>query len=294
MRRLLPLFASLAVLALPASAHAFTFYEWDLDGGPSAIVEFQGELHYTLADDNARGRSTLRGVQAAAEPILNLFVPAKIVVGPGDGFLWWIGENSAAVGLSGRALPIALPVPGAPRDLAAADAAVWVLQNNNSITCVTTAGVATRYPSALTAPVALVRGGDGALWAVGDNRLMRYAVGTGCAEPTRADFPLADGTNPTDIAAAATGNTLYISAPGQVIQVTPDGSEPPAMQPVPLGDNRPAALATNAEGAWWVDTTNRRIGRVTADLTVTEWALPRGFGAPSDLTLASDGSLWYV
>ena len=38
MRRLLPLLASLVLLALPSAAHGYTFYEWDTAAPPRGIL----------------------------------------------------------------------------------------------------------------------------------------------------------------------------------------------------------------------------------------------------------------
>ena len=65
MRRLLPLLASLVLLALPASASAYTFAEWDQPGHPAGIAQSGTFLYSTLSSTGQIGQGTLNGVQTA-------------------------------------------------------------------------------------------------------------------------------------------------------------------------------------------------------------------------------------
>jgi hypothetical protein len=63
--------------------------------------------------------------------------------------------------------------------------------------------------------------------------------------------------------------------------------------PLDVGNAEPATMHTAGTSVWWVDTQNRRIGRLVNNVQ-TEWALPRATGTPTDFAVASDGALWYT
>src|SRR3712207_4279074 len=99
MRRFLPLLASLVLLALPAAAQAYTFYEYETTGQPGGItVNGAGELMFTLSTSKL-GSSTLGGVVQPGGDIAGGTSPTTIVPGPGDGSLWFI--DGAKVGRKG-------------------------------------------------------------------------------------------------------------------------------------------------------------------------------------------------
>src|SRR4051794_2902122 len=101
MRRLLPLLASLALLALPSAAHAYTFYEWSAVGsGPSGIAQSgAGPLTVTFQNDATVGQIGLGGIQGAAASIAGGTAdPTRLAAGPGDGNLWFVSPGSRHVG----------------------------------------------------------------------------------------------------------------------------------------------------------------------------------------------------
>ncbi len=300
MRRLLPLLASLVLLALPASASAYTFAEWDQPGHPAGIAQSGTFLYSTLSSTGQIGQGTLNGVQTALT-VGGGSAPSVLVPGPGDNHLWFVDPGNSKVGRSNPGvslLEFATVLTGTPSDLAAGQTGtMWVVESTGGkLACVTTAGVVTEYTSPLTAAVAITRGGDGAMWMVDTaaNSLGRFTPAATCATaPTIEVFPLGiTVTGAVDIAPAPTGNDLYVAANNALVRVQPTASTP-TITSVSLGNGKPAAVHSGATGVWWVDSVNKRIGRYAATV-VTEWALPRGSGVPNEFTLASDGSVWYT
>jgi virginiamycin B lyase len=300
MRRLLPLLASVVLLAVPASASAFTFAEWEQLGHPAGIAQSGGFLYYTLAGTGQVGQGTLNGVQTMST-VSGGSAPSVLVPGPGDNHLWFVDPGNNKVGRTNPGMSLlefATVLTGTPSDLAAGQTGtMWVAESTaGKLACVTTTGVVTEYASPLTTAVAITRGGDGAMWLVDTaaNSLGRFVPAATCATaPVIEVFPLGiTVSGAADIAPAATGNDLFVAADGALVRVQPTVTTP-TIAPISLGNGKPAAVHSNATGVWWVDSVNKRIGRY-ASTTVTEWALPRGSGVPNELTLASDGSVWYT
>src|SRR5689334_927382 len=100
MRRLLPLLASLVLLALPSAAHAFTFYEWSSAGGPTGIFQSgSGPLTIAFKSSAQIGQIGLGGVQSTPQAIAGgSSGPTKLTAGPGDGNLWFVDGVNRHVG----------------------------------------------------------------------------------------------------------------------------------------------------------------------------------------------------
>ena len=81
--------------------------------------------------------------------------------------------------------------------------------------CLTAAGAVTPYTSQLAHPVAITRGGDGALWYIDPaaNKLARLVPGPCTAAPAITTFDLPLGTGAVDITSAPTGNDLFSRRP---------------------------------------------------------------------------------
>src|SRR4051812_7161144 len=118
MRRLLPVLASLALLALPSAAQAYTFYEWDAAGTPAGIAVSGGGLSVTLNQAGSIGRVSLGGVQSAPATIAGgASRPAALAAGPGDGNLWFVDPTNGRIGRTDAGVgpvTIATAVGGAP------------------------------------------------------------------------------------------------------------------------------------------------------------------------------------
>ena len=171
MRRLLPLLACLALLALPSAAHAYTFYEWDTEGPPRGIGVVGDALQFGLPSGQL-GQSTLRGVQTSAAVAGGTTASAFARAVNGTD-LWFLDDGADKVGrITPGAPPVlltnALPLPN---DLTAdANGNVWVASGSGDVYCVRSVGTTQmwgtpvpgqrRSPPAATARVAHGRGRD--------------------------------------------------------------------------------------------------------------------------------------
>ena len=289
--------ASLVLLAVPASASAFTFAEWDLTGAPAGIATAGSPLSITLSGTGLIGQSTLGGVQAPSVAIGGgATTPTALVPGPGDGNLWFVDPGSGRIGRTDPGLPPAeFPalLGGTPSDLAAAaNNTMWVVESaSGEVDCVTPLGAVTARTSQLANPAAITRGGDGAMWFMDPtaNKLARLVPAAwDSRRSTRSISRLGRGrsTSPAPDRQRPL-HRLGRRAAASDAQRHRD----PGLQAIDLGTGTPRAVHSNATGVWWVDFTDKRIGRYVAGVA-TEWALPRGSGMPNEFALASDGSLW--
>src|SRR4051794_24367068 len=116
MRRLLPLLASLVLLALPAAAQAYTFYEYSFPGGPTGILQAStGPINVGLAGVGRLGTASLTGVTSQGPPIAGEAVaPRVLAVGPGDGNIWFTDFDHSRIGRTDPLGPTTLPIDLAP------------------------------------------------------------------------------------------------------------------------------------------------------------------------------------
>jgi streptogramin lyase len=307
MRRLLPLLVSLLALALaPAAAHAFTFYEYDAPatGHPTGIAAVTGGLYFTLAGSDQIAQSGLGGVQAAPLGVTGGTSPGKLVVGAG-GNLWFLDPGANRIGRillpAGTVGEFPGLLGGHPADLALGpDGNMWVIDSTTgSLACVTPAGAVSIHNVALPSPVAIARGAD-ALWVADATgaQVSRVVPALNCASaPAVTSVPVTNATSLSDIATAANGTDLWLADANALIKLTPNGTvaAPGFGNPVALPAAAvPSQILAGADGVYWVDTPNKRVGLYDGT-AMTEFAVPHGFtAAPTDFTLASDGSLWYV
>ena len=142
MRRLLPLLASVVLLALPSAAHGYTFYEWSFPGGPTGILQNgTGPISVGLSTTGRIGTTTLTGVTTAGALISGAATaPRVLAAGPGDGNVWFTDFDHGRIGRTNPAggaisLPIDL-APGKPNDIVAGTNA-WVVDTDNDLHCIT-------------------------------------------------------------------------------------------------------------------------------------------------------------
>jgi streptogramin lyase len=299
MRRLLPLLASLVLLASPAAAQAFSFNEWSTSAQPRGVAALGDSLYFTLADGKI-GSSTLRGVQTGTT-VPGASLLGAIAPGPIASELWFLDFGNGGNGkvghmaLGGAATLFPATYAGQLIDLAAGpDGNMWVTENvTGAVQCVNPAGVPTPHKLTSFFLAGIARGGDGAMWAVdpAQNELIRLLPGLNCAA-TITEFELDSVSGLSDIAPAFTGTDLYITTATGLARVTPHGTAAPTVTPIP-GTGTPAVVNVNAAGVWWADDTNKRIGRLAAGF-VTEWAITRNSVVPQTFTLGSDGAFWYL
>src|SRR4051812_14090819 len=210
MRRLLPLLASLLVLAVPSAAEAFTFYDWDVGAASPTSVAIAGSTaYYTMSNSPDIGRVTLGGVQPASLAGVAGATPAELTAAPGGSTLWFADPALNAVGRVDLAAatpvvsePVTTGAATVPVDVAAGgDGNIWAVENGTGkIICFDPASP-TASPTAIdlgvAAPTAVATARDGSLWVADrvDKKVQHVKpVGTQCAQPTldaAVDMPMA-------------------------------------------------------------------------------------------------------
>ena len=299
MRRFLPLLASLVLLALPSAAQAYTFYEWDTAPTPRGLGIVGDTLHFGLPSGQL-GQSTLRGVQTSAAVAGGTTTSAFARAANGTD-LWFLDDGVDKVGrITPGAPPVLLTnaIPLANDLTADANGNVWVASGVGDVFCVRSVGTSQMWSTPVPGQEKIATGRDGTVWFTAAGAIARIAPGATCSDfPTIHAWSLPAGITAVDIVAAPTGSDLYLASTNGLVRVRPNAETPtaiPTFTPI-AGTGEPVAVESNASGVWWADSDNQRIGRyVPATETVTEWALPRGSGRPSALSLAADGSVWYV
>src|SRR5690349_13593954 len=235
MRRFRPILASLLVLlALPAAAQAYTFYEWDAADAPTGIVAGATGLTVTFNATGELGGVTLNGVQSAPRTDITGAAarPTTLVTG-GDGNLWFVDPTNNKVGRTdpaAGAITLASPtIDSVPTDLVASgNNLMWVVERSSGdLDCIVPAtGAVTAKASGLDQPVAITRSNDGALWFVDAARkVARLPEPASCAAAIAPQiFTYPDDVLPLDVTAAPSGNDVIVATTAGLKRITPTGT----------------------------------------------------------------------
>ena len=106
---------------------------------------------------------------------------------------------------------------------------------------------------------------------------------------------LTPGANMADIALGQDGNLWFTesAAPGRIGRITPAGRITEFTAGL-TANSQPTGITAGADGAmWFTERAGARIGRITADGTITEFALPAG-SQPIGIVAGPGGDLWYA
>lgn len=143
-------------------------------------------------------------------------------------------------------------------------------------------GVATRVAS-LPRPISVARGGDGALYAIADEKLWRLDAG---APRVVADLA---GHGPLDVAPMDDGSAIVATYGERLLRVAADGG----VSTYATGLARPHGIAIAPEGALYAaDTYSGTLKLVERDGSVR--IVARGFATPSDVLVERGGSVLVV
>ena len=295
MNRLLVLAAFLLVLIAPASAHAFTFYDWPVSKQPTSVAIVGSTLYYTQANSPQLGTATLGGVETA-QPL-----PAALATQPegiiaANGSVFYLDRPDGYIGQFNPGSERAFPVHNfRANDLAAApNGLVWTIGEGAGILgCFTAATDLTRNnlrdvdPGLFPQQVAVAT--DGAIWFASDDRVGRVTA-TGCTMvPTSMRLFPVPGLATATALTAGPGGSVYVATGSTIAQVSATGTV------TPVATAQTNAMHTAPDGAvWYADTNASRFGKIEGT-TVTLYALPRGLSPqPREFTFAPDGSIWYA
>lgn len=235
--------------------------------------------------------------------------PVTVTVAP-DGALWFTegpGNRIGRVDPDGSNYRShALPHAGsAPRIIAqGADGHMWFSEHEgNRIGRISPDGRIREFdlPTPASQPRAIALGADGNMWF---GQFAANRVGRITPEGVITEFVLpTPGSGPRALAAGPDGNIWYSAfRASRIGRITPQGEITEFTLPRP--DSGPGDITAGADGAMWfvqlsgtmdgVQVDGGRIGRITMDGRITEFALPTRTPSPINIAVGPDRNIWYT
>jgi virginiamycin B lyase len=235
--------------------------------------------------------------------------PTTVAIAP-DGKVWFTegqGNRIGRINPDGSGYQgFALPHPdSAPRIIAlGADGNMWFSEHNgNRIGRITPQGVITSFPIPTTAsqPRAIALGADGSIW-FGEFAAGKIGRITPQGQITEFALPTPD-SGPRALAAGPDGNIWYSAFRASKIgRITPQGVVTEFALPRP--NSGPGDITAGADGAMWfvelsgnmdgVQADGGRIGRITMDGRISEFALSAPTPSPINIAVGPDRNIWYT
>ena len=179
-------------------------------------------------------------------------------------------------------------------ELAGPDAATWLLTNQGMARLGTDSTAQYElFPAGLTFErwddAAL--GADNAFWIVGSAQgtILREA-----ADGTTTSFAV--GGSPASIAAGSDGALWFTdTTAGRIARITTSGTVSTVVAKVNGGLTAADRITGGGDGAlWFTEGAANKLARLTTGGTLTEFDVPSQGSAPAALTVAPDGSLWFL
>lgn len=235
--------------------------------------------------------------------------PTTVAVAP-DGVIWFtesqgnrIGRiNPDGTGYRGFDLPHA---NSAPRIIAlGADGNMWFSEHSgNRIGRITPAGVVSSFaiPTPASQPRAIALGADGNIWF---GEFAGGKIGRITPEGAITEFALpTPDSGPRALAAGPDGNIWYSAfRANRIGRITPRGEITEFVLPRP--GSGPGDITAGADGAMWfvelsgtmdgLQVDGGRIGRITMEGRITEFALPSRTPSPINIAVGPDRNIWYT
>jgi virginiamycin B lyase len=235
--------------------------------------------------------------------------PTTIALAP-DGTLWFTEQSGNRIGRmapDGTALKeFELPNPGsAPRIITIGpDNNFWFSEHEgNRIGRITPGGQITEFPipTARSQPRAITLGPDGNLWF---GEFMAGQIGRITPQGVVTEFAIpTPNSGPRAIAAGADGNLWFSEFnAGKIGRMTPRGEVTEFVLPRP--NSGPGDITAGADGNMWFLLLNgrmdnrqvdgNRVGRITPDGKITEFAMPTQTGSPTNIAVGPDRNIWFT
>ena len=260
------------------TAGVFTEYTVPTSAGePYGIATgHDGNLWFTEAEGNKIGKITTSGTITEYTVTTANSVPTRITSGP-DNNLWFVesrvGGSIGRITTAGTITEFPLNANEQPFGIASGpDGNLWFTETVSgtagaTIGRITTSGTITRFAfgSGAPAPSGIVAGSDGALWFT---ELGNTAVGrVTTAGSVTNQYQVGAGSGPQGI----------VAGPDSALWFT-NGI-----------DGCAGGCTGNA-----TTSTGNSIGRITTAGAVTLYAIPTSFSDPEEITVGSDGALWFA
>jgi hypothetical protein len=155
---------------------------------------------------------------------------------------------------------------------------------------ITTAGVVTEFPAAVSNPFSITGGPEGALWFTepGNSRIGRITTAGAITE-----YPLSGFGNPQGITTGPDGALWFTEfGTGKIGRITIQG----VLTEYPLAPNSsPSGITVGPDQALWFTESNaNRIGRITTAGFITEYPVPIAGSSPMGIAAGPDGGLWFT
>ena len=150
-------------------------------------------------------------------------------------------------------------------------------------------------------PRAITLGPDGNLWF---GEFMGGRIGRITPQGVITEFPIpTPNSGPRAIAAGADGNLWFSEFnAGKIGRMTPNGEVTEFVLPRP--NSGPGDITAGADGNMWFLLLNgrmddrqvdgNRVGRITPDGTITEFAIPSQTGSPINIAVGPDRNIWFT
>lgn len=229
---------------------------------------------------------------------------AAALIAGADGNLWWVDPNSDAVArTTPRGVTTVFRLPGgaqpSPELVATPDGTLWSSDYPaGKLLHITMAGAITEVdlpaPSQWNPPTHLTVARDGALWyQIGSTFYRRDTAGS------TTSHPVPQGTTPVSLTVGPDGALWFgeTITGGQSVARLDPGTGTVQHYAVPGPPNFVGPLVVAPDGTMWFGENSRgKVGRITPQGVVTEFALPayrgRQLTVGSRLVLGHDGALW--
>jgi virginiamycin B lyase len=240
----------------------------DARSGPTTVtITPAGQIWFTQSAGNRIGRMNPDGSDLQEFPLPHTGSQPRIIALGGDGNLWFsehLGSRISRLTPDGQYTGFDLPTPDSqPRAIAlSADGNIWAGQFAAArVARVTPQGQITEFPTPTpdSGPRALAAGPDGNVW-FSEYRANRIARITPDGHITEFELPRPN-SGPGDITAGTDGAMWFVELSGGMDGLRTDGN---------------------------------RVGRITMDGQITEYAMPASNESPVNIALGPDHRLWYT
>ncbi len=235
--------------------------------------------------------------------------PTTLTIAP-DGRVWFTessGDRIGRINPDGSGLvEFALPHPAsAPRIIAlGADGNLWFSEHQgNRIGRITPEGAIVEFeiPTPVSQPRAIALAADGNLWF---GMFAAGKIGRITPEGAIREFAVPTANSgPRALAAGPDGNIWFSEyRTDKIGRITPQGAVTEFELPRP--DSGPGDITAGADGAMWfvelsggmdrLATSGNRVGRITMEGKVTEFAMPAPGPSPINIAVGPDRNIWYT